>query len=78
MGVADRTLKTFDYISKGLLPSDDARIRGDPGRTNTGLLFREETRGRQPVEKAQERKGREIGLGSGRKLDVRLAGSYRR
>lgn len=23
MGVADRTLKTFDYISKGLLPLDD-------------------------------------------------------
>lgn len=50
MGVADRTLKTFDYISKGLLPSDDARIREESGRTNTGLLFREEkaTRGRQP------------------------------
>lgn len=57
MGVADRTLKTFDYISKGLLPSDDARIRGDPGRTNTGLLFREETRGRQPVEKGPGTKG---------------------
>lgn len=25
MGVADRTLKTFDYISKGLLPLDDSR-----------------------------------------------------
>lgn len=24
MGVADRTLKTFDYISKGLLPLDDS------------------------------------------------------
>lgn len=29
MGVADRTLKTFDYISKGLLPSDDARGRAE-------------------------------------------------
>lgn len=27
MGVADRTLKTFDYISKGLLPLDDSRAR---------------------------------------------------
>lgn len=39
MGVADRTLKTFDYISKGLLPLDDSLSwrRRDAGRTNTGL-----------------------------------------
>lgn len=28
MGVADRTLKTFDYISKGLLPLDDFLCSG--------------------------------------------------
>lgn len=62
MGVADRTLKTFDYISKGLLPSDDARIREESGRTNTGLLFREErTRGRQP----DGFEGTGLGLGGG-------------
>lgn len=29
MGVADRTLKTFDYISKGLLPLDDSLSRSE-------------------------------------------------
>lgn len=29
MGVADRTLKTFDYISKGLLPLDDSLSSGE-------------------------------------------------
>lgn len=38
--MADRTLKTFDYISKGLLPLDDSLFveRGDARRTNTGPL----------------------------------------
>lgn len=36
MGVADRTLKTFDYISKGLLPLDDFLRSESDGRTNTG------------------------------------------
>lgn len=73
MGVADRTLKTFDYISKGLLPSDDARIRrrGDLRRTNIELLFRGETRGRRPTESSDATEERNRGCASKRKDTAR-------
>lgn len=38
MGVADRTLKTFDYISKGLLPLDDSLLVAKKRRLEEQIL----------------------------------------
>lgn len=40
MGVADRTLKTFDYISKGLLPLDDSLSRSEEETLEEQILDR--------------------------------------
>lgn len=37
MGVADRTLKSFDYISNGLLPLDDAGTTSGAAREEPAL-----------------------------------------
>lgn len=77
VGVADRTLKTFNYISKGLLPSDDARARR-PSRNGTReeqilyacwMGWMDEVR----------RKNRVGGLkkeGKGKEISVKLSFSY--
>lgn len=77
MGVADRTLKTFDYISKGLLPSDDARARRPSrnGIREEQILYGCWMRGMDEV----RRKNRQGGLkdeGKGEEISAKLSFSY--